>query len=110
MAKKSTGKDHFLLNSLDSPFPPQYMSVQVVEQVIGHFPLNYGDFILLLIPVFQIRGLGTWTIRDQGKEGFKYLSFFLILCLYVSPYLQWTLSLALRAPVGTFHSNSQVKP
>lgn len=74
MAKKSTGKDHFLLNSFDSPFPPQYMSVQVVEQVTDHFLLNYGGFILLLIPDFQLRGLGTcWTaaltIGDRGKEG-----------------------------------------
>lgn len=59
MAKKITGNYNFLLSSLDSPLPLRNMCVQVVEQVSDHFPLNYEDFILLLIPLFQLRGLGT---------------------------------------------------
>lgn len=41
--------------------------------VADNFPLEYGGFILLFIPVFQLRALGTrttagLTVKDRGKE------------------------------------------
>lgn len=60
-----------------------------------YFPLDYRGFILFPIYVFKIHPVlqGTQRIsglavKDWGKEGMEYLSFFLILCHYVFPYLQ----------------------
>lgn len=55
--------------------------------IANHFPLDYGGFILIPIPIFQLRGLSTQrtTVLLLETEAKKYLSLFVILCHYISP-------------------------
>lgn len=59
------------------------------HSITDHFPCDYGGFILLPVPVFPLRGLGTWkTAGGTIKEGIKYLSLYphpLSLCFLLHP-------------------------
>ena len=81
------------------------MSVQLSEQVQNDLIVYYAWPILFPIPIYQLKelcaqGVTSLIIKDQGKEGIKYLSLILLLGHHVALGIQQEMEILPSPPLA----------